>query len=41
MSAQQTTIALSESTRNELFRRKESPGETYEDVVRSLLEDGE
>jgi len=38
MSAQQTTIALDESTRNALFRQKESPEETYDDVIRALLE---
>lgn len=41
MSTQQTTIALEESTRNELFRQKESPEETYDDVIRSLLEAAE
>jgi hypothetical protein len=41
MSTQQTTIALEESTRNELFRQKESPEETYDDVVRQLLEAAE
>jgi hypothetical protein len=38
MSTQQTTIALEESTRNALFRQKESPDQTYDDVVRQLLE---
>lgn len=37
MSANHTTIALEESTRNELFRLKDKPEETYDDVVQSLL----
>lgn len=37
MSAKHTTIALDESTRNELFRLKQEPEETYDDVIRSLL----
>jgi len=35
-----TTIALSEDTRDELFRLKETPHDSYDDVVRSLI-DGE
>ena len=38
MSTNHTTIALSEQTRNELFRCKNTPDETYDDVVQSLLE---
>lgn len=41
MSAQHTTISLAESTRNELFRLKQEPEETYDDVVRSLLDERE
>ena len=41
MSAKHTTIALAESTRNRLFRLKQEPEETYDDVVRSLLKDRE
>lgn len=37
MSANHTTIALEESTRNALFRLKDEPEETYDDVVQSLL----
>ncbi len=37
MSDKTTTIALSETTRDELFRRKERPSETYDEVVQSLL----
>jgi len=34
-----TTIAVSESTRNELFRLKQTPNDSYDDVVRSLIEE--
>jgi hypothetical protein len=38
MSAKDTTIALNESTRNALFQLKDTPEETYDDVIRSLIE---
>lgn len=41
MSAQHTTISLDEETRNQLFRLKQEPEETYDDVVRSLLDERE
>jgi len=34
-----TTIALTEDTRDELFRLKETPNDSYDDVVRSLIEE--
>ena len=34
-----TTIALTEDTRDELFRLKETPNDSYDDVVRSLIDD--
>jgi hypothetical protein len=38
MTENTTTIALEESTRNELFQRKESPEETYDEIITELLE---
>lgn len=32
-----TTISLSKDTRDEIFREKQTPDETYEDVLQRLL----
>lgn len=37
----QTTIALSKETRDKLFNLKESPEDSYEDVLKKLLRDGD
>ncbi len=39
MTAKDTTIALAEQTRDALFRLKDSPNDTYDDVIWSLLEE--
>lgn len=41
MSNKTNTIRLSDWTYEELFSRKEHPGVTYDDVVRSLLIENE
>jgi hypothetical protein len=38
MTEKTTTIALRESTRNELFQRKDTPEDTYDEVIQSLIE---
>jgi len=34
-----TTISLARETRDKLFRQKESPDDSYDDVIRSLIDE--
>jgi len=36
-----TTIPVSEETRDRLFRRKESPNDTYDEIIVELLDSTE
>jgi len=37
--ADHTTISLTPETRDKLFRQKNSPEDTYDDVIRSLIDE--
>ncbi len=41
MAKTNTTIAINKRTRNRLFRLKESPDDTYDDVIRALIDEEE
>lgn len=41
MAETNTTIAVNKETRNRLFRLKQTPEETYDDVIRALIDEEE